>query len=327
MEDTKDVLQRVMPEILKPARNPRDRKRRDHEAEKVDAQASLFDAVVEYGITRKESVTPQLTQIANALILCGLPYRQTELTEITRVSRASNGSQIRVTFYSLRRDAEGKRIPMAFGADRTFLHWAVDKAVKRGNPFVPLAYASEFMRDTGQTQTGPNYARLREAFRRLSSLAIVVERRGKGIEEGSIVPLMGRSRLPTSINPDWIDYDPAAPEGIRFSGDFFNEIMAHHVPFPWQLLRDLSMKPQMQDIVLFLNWRSFAAKSESTIPWAMLRDQLWHDDSNPRRIRTRFNDAIALLKAAWPELNAEATDRGLRIAPPFRGRHLVPSQA
>ncbi len=179
------------------------------------------------------------------------------------------------------------------------------------------------MREIGQAPSGQNYARLREGFKRLSSLAIVVERTGKGINEGSIVPLIGSSRLPLSINPEWIDYDPVAPEGIQFSEPFYREITAHHVPFPWALLRDLSIKPQMQDMVLFLNWRSFAAKSDSLIPWESLKDQMWHDDSNPWRIRTRFGDAIKLLKAAWPELNASVTRKGLRIGPPANGAHLV----
>jgi hypothetical protein len=81
----------------------------------------------------------------------------------------------------------------------------------------------------------------------------------------------------------------------------------------------------MQDIILFLHRRSFAAKTTSTIPWANLRQQIWHDDSNTRRIRVRFADAIHLLKAAWPELNAQATSHGLIIGPPRNGKHLFDS--
>jgi hypothetical protein len=90
-------------------------------------------------------------------------------------------------------------------------------------------------------------------------------------------------------------------------------------------VEDIRGKPQMQDYIVFLNWRSFAAKTTSVIPWRMLREQLWQEDTNPHRIKVRFAAAIKLLKVAWPELNAKVTTRGLEIGPPARGQHLFPA--
>jgi hypothetical protein len=297
---------------------------RNYSIEKVAAQESLFETVVNYGIQRKTGVNPDLTQIAHALILCGLRYRKTDAFEYSRCSRAADGSQVRVTFYSCGRDVQGNRIPLAFGADRTVLHWAVDEAIKNKSSFVQLDSTSKFIRDIGQADSGQNYKRLREAFQRVSSLAIVVERYSQGGDQNrTIMPIIEHSHLPGSLMPGSTSI--TGPVGIRFGESFFKEFSKHHAPFPTSLLRDLAQKPQMQDYIVFLNWRSFAAKTTTHIPWNLMREQLWQDDTNPRRIITRFAEAIEILKIAWPELNAEATTRGLKIGPPTRGQHLFPA--
>ncbi len=298
---------------------------RDYRSEEIAAQASLFAAMSDFRVERRSGVSHELVQIAHALILCGLPYRSTDATEHVRLSRSADGSLIRVTFYALGKDKEGKRIPMAYGSDRTLLHWCVDRAIKLKSNFVPLVSASDFMRDVGQTPTGPNYARLRAAYQRVSSMAIVVERFG-ATEDRNITPIMQASRLPLSIKPLEDSVAPIeGPIGIQFDHRFFNEFMRSHVPFPWAMLRTLNQKPQMQDYIVFLHWRSFAAKSQTLIPWSVMREQLWQDDSNPRRIRSRFAGAIKILRVAWPELNATADAKGLRIGPPAKGEHLIPA--
>ena len=59
------------------------------------------------------------------------------------------------------------------------------------------------------------------------------------------------------------------------------------------------------------------------IPWAQMRDQMCQDDSNPYRMRSRFQEAIEALKIAWPALNASAETRGLRIGPPTAGEQFL----
>jgi Plasmid encoded RepA protein len=313
-----------------PVKTPVKRKRsttpkapRNYATEIETAHDTLFDKAVNFGIQRKTGENPELTQIATALILCGLPYRKIDEFEFSRSSRAADGSTIRVTFYSVGKDEQGNRIPLAFGSDRTPLHWCIDKAIKTGSSFVQLDSAREFIADLGQVDSGENYKRMRQAFNRISSLSITVERFRDGDQNRSILPIIEHSHLPASLQPGVTNI--AGPLGIRFGEAFFAEFTKHHVPFPTSFLRDLSKKPQMQDYIVFLNWRSYAAKTTTNIPWNLMREQLWQEDSNPHRIKTRFAEAISLLKVAWPELNAEATSRGLRIGPPHRGMHLFPS--
>ncbi len=215
------------------------------------------------------------------MILCGLPHRSTDATEHVRLSRSADGSLIRVTFYALGKDKEGNRIPMAYGSDRTLLHWCVDRAIKFKSNFVPLANAVDFMRDVGQSPTGPNYARLRAAYQRISAMAIVVERFGS-TEDRNITPIMKNSRLPASIKRVENEVEPIeGPVGIQFDKDFFNEFMRNHVPFPWAMLRTLDQKPQMQDYIVFLHYhggnleKSKSAKKNKVGICQVSASQLW----------------------------------------------------
>jgi Plasmid encoded RepA protein len=296
---------------------------RNYSFEIAAAQDSLFEKVVDYGIQRKTGFNPDLTQIAHALILCGLPYRKIDAFEFSRVSRAADGSIIRVTFYSVGHDEQGNRVPLAYGSDRTALHWCIDKAIKTQSCFVAIEKASDFLYDIGQCDSGENYKRNRASFDRIMSLSITVERYRDGEQNRTIMPIIEHSHLPASLDPKATSI--AGPLGIRFGTEFYNEFSKHHAPFPTSFLRDLAKKPQMQDYIVFLNWRSFAAKTTTVIPWRMLREQLWQEDTNPHRIKVRFAAAIKLLKVAWPELNAKVSTRGLEIGPPARGQHLFPA--
>jgi hypothetical protein len=100
--------------------------------------------------------------------------------------------------------------------------------------------------------------------------------------------------------------------------------MLHHVPVPKEIIWATRRQSQLQDLTLYLYWRSYAAENESLIPWKYLREQLWQDDTNLPRIKVRFSSAIRALQTIWPELRAEARREGLLVAPP-RGRvYLTP---
>jgi len=298
-------------------------KPRNYGKEATVAQESLFEDFATYRQRRAEGDTGSLIQIAQALVLCGLPYRKTDKREITRYSRAADGAQVRVTFYALGKEEDGTPIPMPYGSDRMELHFAIDQAIKRNDPFVPLGTGVEYMKAVGQARSGKNYKRLRDAHRRLSGLSIMVERFNSDSERRGGLMVFADSQLPKSLAPGTLPMHGQL--GIRLGNDFFEEIISRHVPFPIDLLLVLKLKPQMMDIVTFLHLRSYAARSVSNISWESLRAQLWQEDSNPRRIRTRFAQAIKIFKVAWPELNAFADLRYLRIGPPKNGQHLIPA--
>ena len=79
-----------------------------------------------------------------------------------------------------RMDAQGNQIPMPFGADRTLLHFGIDKAIKLQSNFISIDNPTDYLLAIGKTLSGNNYAALRESLRRLSGLSIVVERFAPG---------------------------------------------------------------------------------------------------------------------------------------------------
>jgi hypothetical protein len=88
-------------------------------------------------------------------------------------------------------------------------------------------------------------------------------------------------------------------------------------------------RSQIQDYVLWLHWRAFAAKEATVIPWLAVRQQLWQNDSNEARLAAVMRRAIATLRAVWPELTAEVNPKidgkrfaGLLIGPPRGGVYM-----
>jgi hypothetical protein len=266
----------------------------------------------------------QMTQIAQAMVLCGLPYSPTKETKIVRRARLGDGSTVSVTF-----SAGLDGIAMPYGSDRTLLHWMIDRAIKTQSPIVGWDTATEFLKDVGLADSGKNRKDLKQRYMRLTGLTIGVVRKGS-TESTVLVPFIEESHLPNSVDlkaerngHQLLKLDPQA-FGFRLGDRIFKEILQYHVPVPFELLQATKKKSQLQDLLIFLYWRSFAAQSETLIPWESLREQLWQEDSVASRIRTRFKEAILVFKTIWPELNAEAEKKGLRIGPPHKGSHLVP---
>ena len=291
--------------------------------EQISAQGKLFEKMlIHHQEVRdlRENKTHPLIMMANSLVLCGLPYRPTSATKITRVAKTGSGTT-HVTFHALATDKSGKSIPMARGADRTYLHWAIDRAIKGKNRFVSFKANREFFDDIHMSTSGENYESLRQTQERLAGLAVFVQRFGD-VNDREIMTVFERSRLPssTTVKCDAID----APTGLLFGEAFFKEVCNRPIPFLLPMLRTLHRKPQMQDYILFLHHRSYSSESSSQIPWPMLRDQLWQEDRTPQRMRVRMKEAIRLLRVAWPELNAKTTRKGLEIGPPSNHQHLIP---
>lgn len=298
---------------------------RDYTQEKVSKVSNLAHRMAEVAQARLEATTRELMQVAQVLCFTGLPYRRTADRALVRRARTSSGDTITVTFRAM---IDGIDIP--FGTDRSLLHWITHRAVVTKNPFIPISSASEYLRDMGMSASGPNIKRVREAFQRIASFAIVVQRETGASSEQLIMPIIQAARMPRSLRstPKGAQLPLLPPsgdeQGFTLSEAVFREFMQYHVPTLAKMIEVTRESPQTQDCMLFLQWRSFAAKSETCIPWDALRQQLWNEDSNPWRIKGRFEEAIKALQIAWPQLNARATTRGLEIGPPHRGEQFLP---
>ncbi|MGI4827110.1 MAG: hypothetical protein ACRYFU_02820 [Janthinobacterium lividum] len=306
---------------LMPAGAPK----RNRKQEDFEARGKLALRASELRIAR-ESEDLEVTQIAQCLILCGLPYVPTKETRIVRHARLANGSEVRVTF------SAGLGSEMPYGSDRTLLYFLLDKAVKSGSRFVNWKDATEFLTKMRmQTASGKNYADLRKRFSRLRGLTIGVERTNESADTSVLMPVIRRSALPSSMalkalhrGQEPLPLSQEINYGVELDEIFFRDLLRFHVPVPTELLAQTRKQSQLQDICLFLHWRCYAAKSEAVIPWEALRQQFWHEDKTARRIKVRVAEAIKFLRLLWPELKAEAQRDGLWVAPPENKMYLFP---
>lgn len=305
---------------------------RNYDAEKIASKGNLALRMVEVKEARLEASTMELMLIAQIMVFCGLPYRRSTERRIVRKARTGRGSTVSVTFQAM---MDGVDIP--FGSDRTLLHWVTHHALMTKSPFVPLSSASQFLRDMGMSTSGQNIQRVKEAFRRIASVAIVVVRDDdKSVNTQQIImPIARTALLPKrlrknkhegqiSLLPEEQTFQDEEPAGFRLDDAVFKEFSQFNVPTLRKLLEVTRESPQIQDYMMFLQWRSFSAKEESLIPWNQMREQMCQDDSNPYRMRSRFQEAIEALRIAWPALYAVAETKGLRIGPPRGGEQFLP---
>ncbi|MGI4758794.1 MAG: hypothetical protein ACRYGF_18340 [Janthinobacterium lividum] len=300
-------------------------KSRDRKGEDTASRGQLALAMAELREAREDPDSGKdLMQVAQVMISCGLPNQKADAREITRQARMGNGDSITVTFKAM---VPG--IDMPYGADRTLFHWMTHQAILTKDPFIPRSSASQFLNDMEMTTGGPNIEGS-GSLRTDCAMAIVVERRHEGSLQRVIMPLVRATNLPDAIRPSeqMQLLDASAKEKNRFESNYgfrlddavFKEFTNLHVPVLRKLLQATRQKSQMQDYMMFLVYRSYGAMSTSCIPWSSLLEQLWHEDSNTRRIPTRMAEAIEALRIAWPEINADATAKGLTVGPPRGGK-------
>ncbi len=305
--------------------------KRDHKAEahraKTRRAASLAATRIERDANGGQE---EIFQLAQALILCGLPYEKTDQIRITRTARIGDGSLVSVTFTVSSKDGE-----MPYGSDRSLLHFLFNKAVKCNSRFVSWETATEFLKAMDISDGGKNYRDLRARFDRIRGLVISVERQTSASRQTETTPIIRRSNLPTSVDVRTAEQGQSLLPlgrtpvvfGVELDESFFEDLKRYHVPVPAAIIKTTRNKSQLQDIMLFLHWRSYAAKKPSLIQWQHLRLQLWQGDATHRRIKVRFAEAIRALRIIWPEIQAEALRTGLMIGPPLRGRYLIPQAA
>ena len=264
---------------------------------------------------------------ARAMVLCGLPYKKTDLRQITKSARLGSGQRLSVTFTAL-----GTH-PIPYGRDRAVLAWITTCASRTGNPKVQFDSAMEFMRAFDLTDAGPNYKYLRECMDRLKSFSCYITVNNDDSEASSqnsvvrqaILPsridmkheTRGEMRLPMIQRGFYVELDPT----------FFEEIQKHGVPIPLDLMKRYASNPLAWDFITFLNYRTRIGKTPSRIPMEVLAGMIGTANPNLRRLRFELDKILDELREIWPELPAKFEGRGLKavlyVAPPKNGAFLV----
>jgi hypothetical protein len=305
---------------------------RDYKAERERLAQNTSARMVFLRERREERWPAGFALIAQSIILAALPLRRTDALKVTREARLGDGTLLTVTF-----GAMGKGVPLPFGADVTLLYFLLDRAISAQSPIVEWRHAAEYLRFLGvDTDAGKNFIDLRNRWRRILGLAVHVERRAReGYDEGLGMFLIEQYRLPSSITLKDQRKQlsiPGMEYGLKLHEIFWRDAMQHHVPVPKDLIRETRDDLFLQRLAIFLGWRCYAAARApaqsgpggSVIPWEDVRQLTGSNDSNPWRIKADVTRALKGLHVLWPELQAEASAPGLRIARPHGNMHLLP---
>ena len=295
-------------------------KRRDYAKERKLAIEGTIQRAVELREDRNTgALGDEVIKMAQALILCTLPYRPTEERQVVRSARLSDGSTLRVTF-----TAGITGVELAFGNDRQLMAWLFDKAINSDTSFVTIKSASEYLRETGKKRNGDRVKELAARLRRLTGLVIGIERRASGTTQTVMLPMIAASNLPHNLTVQLQAENSGQeripglenPFGIQLEERFFQDIKRHHVAIPrrlWMQLQGQKGGPQLQDLLTFFVYRCYCAQSETVIPWAGLRKQFPQNDSNPRRLKQNVKKAIKQLRILWPEVRIDVLKEGIWI--------------
>jgi len=249
-------------------------------------------------------------KLAQAVMLCTLPYSSTDSTKIERRARLGEGDYLYVTFTA---GIRGEQLP--FGADRKLLAWILDRAIQSNSPYIPWRSAYEFQKEIGQKKSGKNNRDLMQRFRRISGLVINIQRRNSGTKADMLYKVIESSYLPESITgkPDQ-NVLPALEDGfgIRLDPSLFSDIKDHNLTLPRKLWMYDCGPMRVHDMVLWLCWRCHAAMSESVIPWDSLADQ-FDQDANPRRMKQHARKAITIIRTLWPSAVIQEIEAGILV--------------
>ena len=295
--------------VSKPARN-----RTAEKTSALNRQALRLGQLVDDRNTGK--LGEEVIKIAQAILLCTLPYSASAETFITRKARLGDGSTLAVTF-----SAGIPGVPIPFGADRKLLAWILDRAITSGSPSIGWDSAWEYQKEMGLSRSGKNNKDLRDRFLRISGLNVNIQRKDSTSVAGKNYSIIDRYFLPNSIraaahqDPNQGTLLPIGdriPYEVCLNPTLFDDIRKHHVAVPRGLWAQTKGNSQVQDMLLWLYCRCYAAQTESVIPWASLADQ-FPQDSNRRRMREHAREAIRMLRHLWPGVRVDAIEAGIWV--------------
>jgi hypothetical protein len=280
-------------------------------------------------LTRK-ALSGDRLYAAQILLLAGLPIRApVQQTPIRRRTRLGDGTLISVTF-----SPTDEGIPLPYGSDRLMVFFLTNKAYSQKSNVFRWNCVDEFINFFDLTgDSGGSYRRVQERFIRVAYMHITVEvvEPAMGNEPSKVTmisaPLIDGIRLHGVRVEEGKWAIPETPgkmlagvDLVRVGENFFNHwLNSEHqpaIPIPMEIFRSKTIRQsaRLMDYAIFLYYRSYAAASDSFIPWAMLMEGF--EQQRLKDTTRDFREALAelgRLPHPFPLIQADIDPKGLYI--------------
>lgn len=258
----------------------------------------------------------EVALVSQALTLCPLPFRKPTTNKVERQVRIPGGVLDVVFTYTGKR---GKG-SLAYGNDAVLLDLLCSEARFKKTPEITFERAYELLELLGiKSDGGKDYRELKARLDRLSTLHIHVERRGEVAVNMRVVDVQNlRTPSKKDLKREQAGEKPLIPYAIRFSPEFFGDLMGNYIPLPHAVVMAFKGSPVEYSIAKWLIHRVHAAKGDTLMAWEEFRDERGSEDSNMKRFKLKTKHVLLKLEQAWPEI-ASAVRRergGLRIKTP-----------
>lgn len=287
-------------------------------------------------LIHREGEEQELLVAAQALILCGLPFKPLvddsgrPVTHYKRTARTPRGT------VSLIVAAADPDIPLPYGKDRAVLAWLQTKAKRQGNPKVEWTSAREFFDLFGLSDAGPVYKQFRDTWRRLGNVVFTIEISNDGGSKGRLIPLLEEWDLPSTkdLRAEAAGQArlPGLQKSVTLSPTLWKHLQASAIPLRMEVMRHFQNEPKAWDFVALICYQSWLCErskkggynSVERIAWKDLAEQLGTMDKDESRLRNTLRKILSKLKQIWPECQAELERGGvLVVKPPINAIHPV----
>ncbi len=259
---------------------------------------------------------PDLGFMARLLALCSLP-RTNPKQRVQYIRR--NGP------YKLIMQAGGDPARLPFGnLPRLLLAWVCSEAVRTQSRELVLGRSLyEFMQRLGmEDRSGGLHGertRLKNQMTRLFScnVQLIYADAGHRVQVQSFIADRAEFWWDVKRPTATVLWDST----IRLGEEFFNEIIAHPIPFDLHTLKALKRSSLGLDLYFWLVYRTFALKRPLCLSWKQLYRQFGVDpaksseNTTVQHFRQDCLRELKKIKAAWPDLQYQTVTGALVISP------------
>jgi len=245
--------------------------------------------------------------MARALVQATMPHSKVEGNEFERVNGA----------FSLNIMAPSA-VGLPYGSiPRLLMAWISTEATRtRERELVLGDNLSDFMRQLDLVPTGGRWGtitRLKEQTNRLFSSTISMRYNNAKQTAG----------MHYGVADKWVLWWDAPEPGqtaifestVKLSEAFYEEIISSPVPIDMRALKALKRSPMALDVYCWATYRTSYLKRQTEIPWAALQMQFGADYKRTRAFKDKFLEALKKVELVYPELKADAGDKGLILKP------------